>query len=1284
MKRILLAARLQTWLTAFGLMACFSHSVLGQQDQTWDNGAGTDVWSTSAANWDGVAWTNDNKAVFGAAGAGAVNVDDAVTVGGITFNATGYNVGDPDANGTLTIGSGGIITVASGISATISETLSGTSGFTKAGAGTLLLAAANNTNTGNTVVSAGILSLGVNNALPSGTVTVKSGATLDLNLITDTNANARHYTIAGTGSASQGALVKTAGAAVTGSNAINGLTLSGDATVNTGVRIDLGGTINLSNYTLTKIGGDRLAFRSAVNNPNAALVLNAGGTYIEQNNMTIGSITVNNGAWFGIYAHNGADGRTVNGAITLKGSSGIWHGTNGTPSSPNNYEGTILVDGGVATLRTEGINGNASNITFKSVISGTGTIVLSGNNTGRAIRFDSANTFGGDVRMINQGIFRLGHSAALQNATLDTSTGTANSSLDFTNLTSATFGGLKGDKGFALQNASAAAVALTVGGNNQSTAFTGALTGSGSLTKVGTGTLTLGGNNTYAGDTTISQGTLALVAPIAGSAVWLDGTDISGTGVNPANGAAVATWTNKGALSAVSATQANTAARPTVLSGGINGLDVVRFDRAGGIDYLNLSDSSLADMINGSHTYFVVARTNNGGADDSSDGYNQFLVGTPGYHTGIRFGGGATSGATSVASDQWVGPSSQIATSLGYTQGAVAVACAVITETTGGSSNQLFLNGTASTLMTSTAQLRDYTSDLIRLGTANASGTYVWGLTGEIAEVILYPFALDAGQRQIVEAYLQSKWLGATGVIPDTSRVSIAAGATLDLSGRSETIGSLVGAGTVTSSQAGTAILTVGADNTALAEFSGVIQNGAGTVGLTKIGTGVQILSGANTYSGPTVVNGGVLKVTSLAALPTNVTVNAGGTFDVNALHLQPRSFTIAGTGAAGQIGALVNTASGSEASVENVILAANATIGTSGSKLNVYGTINGGGHVLTVVGTSETNIRINNSLTDLAGITVNTAGSGRLRMESSQAPATPFAITVNSGAIVDSWADRTYGANLALNLNGGSLQANGGTGEFTAVWNGAVSLSGTPQVAANKHIQLLGTISGSGGLTKTGDGTLTLRGDNSYTGGTSVSAGTLLVNNTSGSGTGSGAVTINSGATLGGTGALGGAVTVRSGGWLRPGASPGVLAMDSLLLESGSTTVMEIDGLLRGTEYDGIDIGTENGLAYGGTLSLAFGNSTLFPAGTVLDLFSFTGTASGSFASVVSTGDYYAGTWAWDNVDTFSLDYGWQTLLFNHATGDLTIVPEPTAWAMLLVGLMGLACRRGRRHMVR
>ena len=84
-----------------------------------------------------------------------------------------------------------------------------------------------------------------------------------------------------------------------------------------------------------------------------------------------------------------------------------------------------------------------------------------------------------------------------------------------------------------LTDASGVDVALTVGGNNGSTTFSGNLSdtqGAGSLTKIGTGALTLTGSNTYTGPTTVNQGTLIVNGSLASPVTVNSGGILSGTG----------------------------------------------------------------------------------------------------------------------------------------------------------------------------------------------------------------------------------------------------------------------------------------------------------------------------------------------------------------------------------------------------------------------------------------------------------------------------------------------------------------------------------------------------------------------------------------------------------------------------------------------------------------------------------------------------------------------------------------------------------------------------------
>jgi autotransporter-associated beta strand protein len=96
-----------------------------------------------------------------------------------------------------------------------------------------------------------------------------------------------------------------------------------------------------------------------------------------------------------------------------------------------------------------------------------------------------------------------------------------------------------------------------------------------------------------------------------------------------------------------------------------------------------------------------------------------------------------------------------------------------------------------------------------------------------------------------------------------------------------------------------------------------------------------------------------------------------------------------------------------------------------------------------------------------------------------------------------------------------------------------------------------------NGAWTKVGLGTMQITAANNYSDGTIVSAGRLLVNNTSGSGTGAGAVTVNGGI-LGGTGSIAGVVTVNAGGTLTPGTAsvPGALTLNSAPVLTGTTSL--------------------------------------------------------------------------------------------------------------------------------
>ncbi len=92
-------------------------------------------------------------------------------------------------------------------------------------------------------------------------------------------------------------------------------------------------------------------------------------------------------------------------------------------------------------------------------------------------------------------------------------------------------------------------------------------------------------------------------------------------------------------------------------------------------------------------------------------------------------------------------------------------------------------------------------------------------------------------------------------VLPVNTPLTVNTNGTFDLNGGSQAIGSLTGAGVVTSSDTSgiTALLTLGNDGSNQT-FSGMIT---GPLTLTKVGSGLQAFSGANSYTGGTTINAG-------------------------------------------------------------------------------------------------------------------------------------------------------------------------------------------------------------------------------------------------------------------------------------------------------------------------------------------------------------------------------------------------------------------------------------------
>lgn len=276
--------------------------------------------------------------------------------------------------------------------------------------------------------------------------------------------------------------------------------------------------------------------------------------------------------------------------------------------------------------------------------------------------------------------------------------------------------------------------------------------------------------------------------------------------------------------------------------------------------------------------------------------------------------------------------------------------------------------------------------------------------------------------------------------------------------------------------------------------------NISGTGSITKQGLNTATIAGVSTFTGPVVVESGILRIGSTTALGSTAggtTVQPGASLDVGDLFLPAGEVvTISGNGAGlTPVGALINTGPAGAAStgLHDLALAGNASIGGS-KRFDVRdGTLAGGGFTLTKTG-SNTIFLANLGETHLGNVVLN---QGRLSFEGN----TTFGDQAGTVQVTSTgelgFENSTVPQTKVVQVDGGKVVFNTGTAnEISSNVSLGTTATNTFQgplsTTATAALTLSGPVTGSGSLTKTQLGTLTLSGTNTYAGGTTISGGAI------------------------------------------------------------------------------------------------------------------------------------------------------------------------------------------------
>ncbi len=351
------------------------------------------------------------------------------------------------------------------------------------------------------------------------------------------------------------------------------------------------------------------------------------------------------------------------------------------------------------------------------------------------------------------------------------------------------------------------------------------ITGTPGLSKYGTGTLVLGGSNTFTGPVIINAGVIF-------TTYLNDGGSSSNIGSSPNNASNL--LFNGGTLKYTGVLQ--NCDRLFTLSTNGGTID------GSGIGQLVFTNTGIMGFVeSGARTLTLTG---------SAIGNLLAMV--------VGDNGGATS-ITKSGSGLWILSGNNTATgTVHITDGTLQIGNG---ETTGSINGPVINNGTLIFNRSNSFtfnQIISGSGDLIKEGdgTLNLSGLNTY-----------------EGSTTINYGTLQ---LGAANVIPDgSSKGDVFLYGAFDLNSYSETINGLSGSGIVDNSTAGSPVLTIGANN-ANSTFNGLIKNSAGTLGLTKTGSGEIILTGNNTYNGPTTVSGGDLRINGSTSSSSEFTVQSG------------------------------------------------------------------------------------------------------------------------------------------------------------------------------------------------------------------------------------------------------------------------------------------------------------------------------------------------------------------------------------------------------------------------